>query len=94
MSSSQDKSVPEDRPGPGDRRRLVEATKPGVFKGINGYGKVVGYFAVICPAKKRKRTLGRYSHLLPGDEAPALDLARWLLLLGVGAGETGASSVA
>jgi integrase len=61
MSDSQDKSVPEDRPGCGDLRRLVKTKTPGVFKRIDGHRKIVGYVAVIRVAgKQRKRNASTY----------------------------------
>jgi integrase len=55
------KAVPEDRPGCGDLRRLVKTKTPGVFKRIDGHGKVVGYVAVIRVAgKQRKRNATTY----------------------------------
>ena len=61
MSVSQDTSVPEDRPGCGDRRRLVKTKTPGVFKRIDGHGQIVGYVTVIRVAgKQRKRNARTY----------------------------------
>ena len=61
MSVSQDTSVPEDRPGCGDSRRLVKTKTPGVFKRIDGHGQIVGYVTVIRVAgKQRKRNARTY----------------------------------
>ncbi|HET7444543.1 MAG TPA: site-specific integrase [Solirubrobacterales bacterium] len=61
MSVSEGTHVPEDRPGCGDLRRLVKTKTPGVFKRIDGHGKVVGYVAVIRVAgKQRKRNATTY----------------------------------
>lgn len=61
MSVSQDTSVTEERPGCGDRRRLVKTKTPGVFKRIDGHGQIVGYVTVIRVAgKQRKRNARTY----------------------------------
>jgi len=61
MSNSQGSSVPEDRPGCGDLRRLVKTKTPGVFRRIDGHGEVVGYVAVIRVAgRQRKRNARTY----------------------------------
>jgi len=61
MSESQGTSDLRDRPGCGDKRRLVKTTTPGVFKRIDGDGKVVGYVAVIRVAgRQRKRNARTY----------------------------------
>lgn len=57
MSDSQDKSVPEDRPGCGDLRRLVKTKTPGVYRRVDAHGKTIGYVAVVEVAgKQRKRS--------------------------------------
>lgn len=61
MSVSQGTPDPQDRPGCGDLRRLKKTKTPGVFKRVDGEGKVVGYVTVIRVAgKQRKRNARTY----------------------------------
>jgi integrase len=61
MSISHGTSDPEDRPGCGDLRRLKKTKTPGVFKRVDGEGKIVGYVTVIRVAgKQRKRNARTY----------------------------------
>lgn len=61
MSVSQGTPDPQDRPGCGDLRRLKKTKTPGVFKRVDGVGKVVGYVTVIRVAgKQRKRNARTY----------------------------------
>jgi integrase len=61
MSVSQGTPGPQDRPGCGDLRRLKKTKTPGVFKRVDGEGKVVGYVTVIRVAgKQRKRNARTY----------------------------------
>lgn len=67
MSSSQDKSVPEDRPGCGNLRHLDK------YRSTSAKGPVSsGSAAPLC--RSAAFTLSRYTHLPSGDEAPARDL--------------------
>ena len=70
MSVSQDTSVPEDRPGCGDSGRSGKTKTPGVFKRIDGHGKIVGYVAVI--RSRRQAAQAQRPHLRGG----AADQAR------------------
>jgi integrase len=61
MSVSQGTPDPQDRPGCGDLRRLKKTKTPGVFKRVDGEGKIVGYVTVIRVAgKQRKRNARTY----------------------------------
>src|SRR5215204_198177 len=61
MSVSQGTPDPQDRPGCGDLRRLRKTKTPGVFKRVDGEGKIVGYVTVIRVAgKQRKRNARTY----------------------------------
>jgi integrase len=61
MSVSQGTPDSQDRPGCGDLRRLKKTKTPGVFKRVDGEGKVVGYVTVIRVAgKQRKRNARTY----------------------------------
>jgi len=61
MSVSQDTSTPAAGPGCGDKRRLRKTKTPGVYKRVDGKGKIVGYVAVIEVAgKQHKRSARTY----------------------------------
>ncbi len=61
MSVSQDTTLPAERQGCGDKRRLVKTKTPGVYKRVDGGGSTVGYVAVIEVAgKQRKRSARTY----------------------------------
>jgi len=61
MSVSQDTSVPAAGPGCGDRRRLKKTQTPGVYKRVDGGGRIVGYVAVIeIAGRQRKRGARTY----------------------------------
>lgn len=61
MSVSQDTSAPAAGPGCGDKRRLRKTKTPGVYKRVDGKGRIVGYVAVIEVAgKQRKRSARTY----------------------------------
>ena len=61
MSVSQDTSAPAAGPGCGDKRRLRKTKTPGVYKRVDGKGKIVGYVAVIEVAgKQHKRSARTY----------------------------------
>jgi integrase len=61
MSVSQGTPDPQDRPGRDDLRRLKKTKTPGVFKRVDGEGRIVGYVTVIRVAgKQRKRNARTY----------------------------------
>jgi integrase len=61
MSVSHGTSDPAERPGCGDKRRLVKTKTPGVYKRVDAEGNIVGYVAVIEVAgKQRKRSARTY----------------------------------
>lgn len=62
LSVSEDTTAPEAGPGCGDKRRLVKTKTPGVFKRIDGEGKVIGYACVYRSAgRQRKRHARTYT---------------------------------
>jgi integrase len=61
MSISPTASASGRHPGPRDKRRLARTRTPGVYKRIDGEGRLVGYVCVFCVAgRQRKRHARTY----------------------------------
>jgi integrase len=61
MSVSQDTTAPAADPGCGDKRRLRKTKTPGVFKRVNGNGRIIGYACVFrSGGRQRKRHAHSY----------------------------------